>query len=89
MKHKLMQAMLERDAGRQLEGLVRLDDACWGGRRRGYKRGRGTRGKPPFVAAVQTDAAGPPRRMSLTCVKGIRLKEIARWRPAGRCIRMG
>ncbi len=43
MKHKLMQAMLERDAGRQLKGLVQLDDAYWGGRRRGYKRGRGTR----------------------------------------------
>lgn len=79
MKHKLMQAMLERDAGRQLRGLVQLDDAYWGGRRRGYKRGRGTRGKKPFVAAVQTDAAGHPRRMSLTCVKGFRLKEVARW----------
>ena len=43
MKHKLMQAMLERDAGRQLKGLVQLDDAYWGGRRRGGKRGRGTR----------------------------------------------
>ena len=53
MKHKLMQAMLERDAGRKLRGLVQIDDAYWGGRRRGYKRGRGTRGKalvlPPMV----------------------------------------
>lgn len=82
MKHKLMQAMLERDAGRKLRGLVQLDDAYWGGRRRGYKRGRGTRGKTPFVAAVETDAAGHPRRMSLNCVKGFRLKEVARWSQA-------
>lgn len=79
MKHKLMQAMLERDAGRQLKGLVQLDDAYWGGRRRGGKRGRGTRGKTPFVAAVETDAAGRPRRMSFNRVKGFRSKEIARW----------
>jgi transposase-like protein len=79
MKHKLMQAMLERDGARQLAGRVQMDDAYWGGRRRGYKRGRGTRGKRPFVAAVETDAAGHPRRMSLNCVKGFRSKEIARW----------
>ena len=79
MKHKLMQAMLERDGARPLAGLVQLDDAYWGGRRRGYKRGRGTRGKTPFVAAVEIDAAGHPRRMSLNCLKGFRSKEIARW----------
>lgn len=47
MKHKLMQSMLEREAGRPLRGLVQIDDTYWGGRRRGYKRGRGTRGKRP------------------------------------------
>jgi hypothetical protein len=82
MKHKLLQAMLERDAGRKLCGLVQIDDAYWGGRRRRYKRGRGTRGKTPFVAAVETGAAGRPRRMSLTCVKGLRMKEIACWSQA-------
>jgi len=79
MKHKLMQAMLERDGDRQLAGQVQIDDAYWGGRRRGYKRRRGTRSKTPFLAAVETDAAGHPRRMSLNCVKGFRSKEIARW----------
>ncbi len=79
MKHKLMQTMLEREAGRQLTGLVQLDDAYWGGRRRGYKRGRGARGKTPFVAAVEVDAAGHPRRMSFNRVKGFRSKEVARW----------
>jgi hypothetical protein len=79
LKHKLMQAMLEREEARQLTGLVQIDDAYWGGRRRGYKRGRGTRGKTPFVAAVQTDSAGRPQRMSFNRLKGFRSREIARW----------
>ena len=79
LKHKLMQAMLEREGLRRLTGAVQLDDAYWGGRRRGYKRGRGTRGKSAFLAAVQTDEHGRPRRMSLNRVKGFRLREIARW----------
>lgn len=82
MKQKLMQAMLERETGRRLCGLIQIDDAYWGGRRRGYKRGRGTRGKTPFVAAVQTDAMGHPLRMSLNRVKGFRSRELARWSQA-------
>jgi transposase-like protein len=34
MKHKLIQAMLEREQGRKLTGIVQMDDAYWGGRRR-------------------------------------------------------
>jgi len=79
LKHKLMQAMLERESPRRLGGAVQLDDAYWGGRRRGYKSGRGTRGKSAFVAAVQTDQQGHPRVISLNRVKGFRSREIARW----------
>jgi transposase-like protein len=79
LKHKLMQAMLERESGRALQGLVQIDDAYWGGRRRGAKCGRGASGKTPFVAAVQTDEGGRPRRMSLNRVKSFRSKDIARW----------
>lgn len=79
MKQKLMQAMLERESARQLTGVVQIDDAYWGGRRRGYKRGRGTRGKTPFVAAVQIDEDGHPQKMSLNRLKGFRSREIARW----------
>jgi len=79
MKHKLMQTMLEREAARPLAGLIQIDDAYWGGRRRGYKRGRGTRGKSPLVAAVQTDEEGHPQRISLNRVRGFRAREIARW----------
>ena len=53
MKHKLMQVMLERNNNRKMGGEVLLDDSYIGGERTGYKRGRGTRGKTPFVAAVE------------------------------------
>jgi len=79
VRHKLMQAMLERDARRPLSGAVQLDDAYWGGRRRGYKRGRGSRGKSPLVAAVELDPDGHPRRMRFSRVRGFRRRELARW----------
>jgi hypothetical protein len=81
IKHKLMQAMKEREAGRLLSGLVQLDDAYWGGKRSG-KSGRGARGKRALVAAVQTDEEGHPQRMRFSCVSGFRLREIARWSKA-------
>lgn len=56
LKHKVMQAMTEREQTRQLAGFVQLDDACLGGERNGGKVGRGAPGKQPFVIAVSTDA---------------------------------
>ena len=79
MRHKLMQVMMERDRAHPLTGWVELDDAYLGGERSGGKRGRGAPGKTPFVAAVETNEAGHPRRMKLTVVKGFRRTEIAAW----------
>lgn len=79
MKHKLMQVMKERDDGQPLEGIVQLDDAYWGGERRGGKRGRGAPGKSPFVAAVATNGEGRPIAMRLTKVNGFRKQQISRW----------
>jgi hypothetical protein len=73
-----MQVMKEREATKPLAGWIQLDDAFWGGRRRG-KRGRGARGKTPLVAAVATDEQRNPQRLRLTRVRGFRLREIARW----------
>ena len=44
LKHKLMQVMMERDAGKRLTGRVEMDDAYLGGERSGGKRGRGAPG---------------------------------------------
>lgn len=65
IKHKLAQVMMERDADQQLHGRVELDDAYLGGERSGGKRGRGSPGKTPFVAAVETTEEGKPVRLKL------------------------
>ena len=69
LKSKLAQAMLERDATKMLDGRIEMDDAYLGGPRSGGKRGRGSPGKRPFVAAVETTADGKPRRVQLRRVK--------------------
>ena len=65
IKHKLKQVMLERDAAKQLTGRIEIDDAYVGGERTGAKRGRGSPGKTPFVAAVETAPDGKPSRLKL------------------------
>src|SRR5690348_18113538 len=65
VKHKLKQAMLERDATKRLTGRVEIDDVYLGGERAGGKRGRGAPGKTPFVVAVETTAEGKPVRLKL------------------------
>jgi transposase-like protein len=76
IKHKLGQVMLERDAERLLTGRVELDDAYLGGERSGGKRGRGSPGKTPFLAAVETTPEGKPvllklRRVTSFCSRAV------------------
>ena len=56
IKHKVMQAMLEREDTRRLDGFVQIDDAYLSGERNGGKPGRGSENKQPFVVAVETDS---------------------------------
>ena len=58
VKHKLMEAMRQREEGRQLSGRVEIDDAYLGGEYPGGKRGRGSENKVSFLAAVQTTEDG-------------------------------
>lgn len=74
--HKLKQAMLERELARPLEGRIEMDDAYLGGERSGGKRGRGSPGKTPFVAAVETTADGKPHRLKLVRVRRFTKKNI-------------
>lgn len=55
IKHKVMQAMTEREESRKLGGFVQIDDAYLGGERNGGKSGRGSENKQAFVIAVETD----------------------------------
>lgn len=52
LRHKLIQAMVERDSDLALSGIVQMDDSYWGGARHGGDTGRGSPGKAPFVAVV-------------------------------------
>jgi hypothetical protein len=60
MKHKIMEGMRLREARRELDGRVEMDDAYLGGERSGGKPGRGSENKVPIVAAVQTTPEGQP-----------------------------
>ena len=71
--------MKEKDDQQPIGGIVQLDDAYWGGERRGGKRGRGTAGKTPFVAAVELNEESHPVRMKLSVVKLFKSKVIAQW----------
>jgi transposase-like protein len=88
--HKLMQAMVEREARYVLSGKVEVDDAYLGGELSGGTAGRGSENKVPFVAAVSLDPAGHPLRAKLTPVPGFTLKAIAAWANAhlspGSCV---
>lgn len=69
MHHKLRQVMLERNQGKPLDGRIEMDDADLGGERSGGKRGRGSPGKTPFVAAVETTADGKAHRVKVRRVR--------------------
>jgi transposase-like protein len=79
MKQKIMQVMKERDESHPLNFIIQLDDAYWGGERRGGKRGRGSANKVPFVAAVSLNEEGHPIAMNMSVVKGFRSNEISKW----------
>jgi transposase-like protein len=67
LKHKLMQAMQEREDDKKLTERVEIDDAFIGGENHGGKRGRGSENKTPFVAAISTHE-GRPNRLKLQVV---------------------
>jgi len=79
MKHKLQQVMKERDDCQPLHGLLLIDDAYWGGKKRDGKRGRGASGKMPFVAALTINSAGHPKALKLSHISGFTQQEISAW----------
>jgi len=60
VKHKLLEAMRQRESRRLLGGVVFADDAVLGGVQAG-KPGRGSENKAPFMAAVELDDEGFPQ----------------------------
>ena len=80
LKHKLMQAMDQRDARYSLQGRVEIDDAYLGGERAGHNNGgRKAANKTAFVAAVQTTDEGRPLYMRLTPIEDFTKKAMQQW----------
>ena len=79
MKHKLQQAMKERDDGKPLHDLVLMDDAYWGGKKRDGKRGRGASGKMPFLAALEISSEGHPLFMKFSQLDNFSKNEVRAW----------
>ena len=83
LKHKLLKAMMQREAGRVLTDRVEVDDAYLGGVRTG-KRGRGAAGKAPMVIAVQTkvdedSGKAHPWYVRLDALPDFRRETLIRW----------
>ena len=79
IRHKLMQAMQERDSQYLLRGIVQIDDAYFGGELNGGKAGRGSENKVPFVAAVEMNENCRPIRIKMSQVSGFTLEAIKGW----------
>jgi transposase-like protein len=79
VKHKLLQSMLERDANRQLTGVIEVDDVYWGRECHGQTPGCGSPNKTPFLAALGRSLDGRPMTLRLSVVAGFRKREIAAW----------
>jgi hypothetical protein len=83
VKHKLLEAMAEREDVRRLAGTVVADDAYLGGVRAG-KRGRGSENKVPFMAAVELDAKGHPQHLRFDPLPDLKAASLREW--AGRAL---
>lgn len=79
LKHKLQSIMKSADDGMKLGGLIQIDDVYWGGKSRGGKRGRGTSGKSPFVAALSRNEKGYSIHLRLSKVKAFSSEAIKDW----------
>lgn len=77
--------MKQRDANYQLSGLVEMDDAYFGGRKKGTD-GRGTT-KAKVAIALSTDDMGRPRHLRMQVISNVTIEEIHRVVEA--CIKKG
>ncbi len=78
VKHKLLEAMRQREARRLLHGVVFADDAVLGGEHAG-KPGRGSENKAPFMAAVELDDNGFPQHVRFDPIADYKGTTYAAW----------
>jgi len=78
VKHKLLEAMRQRESRRLLQGVVFADDAVLGGEHAG-KPGRGSENKAPFIAAVELDDDGHPGRVRFDAIADYTGETFGAW----------
>lgn len=78
VKHKLLEAMSQRESRRVLKGVVFADDAVLGGVQSG-KRGRTGSNKASFVAAVELDDDGHPHHVRFDAIGNLKGTTLATW----------
>jgi transposase-like protein len=76
IKTKLAEVMRISSERDKLDGRIEMDDAYLGGERGGGKSGRGSPGKTPIVAAVQTDEKGRPHRIKLSRIARFKRRRV-------------
>jgi len=79
IKHKLMEAMKDRDGQYFLRGIIHIDDAYLGGELNGGKAGRGSENKIPFVVALEMSDKNRPIHLKLNQVSGFTSDAIETW----------
>ena len=71
MAHKIRKAMVDRDSQYKLAGLVKIDDAYFGGSSEGGdKAGRGTE-KTPVIVAISSEENGQPGFVKMEVVESL------------------
>lgn len=75
---KLRSAMGEIDNENTLSGIVEVDDAYIGGKKKGGKRGRGTK-KTKIIAAVSKTDTGKPQKLKIKIVSNLKSKTIKKF----------
>jgi len=78
LKHKLLEAMAQRESTRQLSGTVMADDAYLGGVHAG-KPGRGSENKVPFMAAVAFNEDGHPLEVRFDALADLQAPTLRSW----------
>jgi len=72
---RLRKAMKERNGNYCLSGIVEVDDTYFGGKKKGGKRGRGTK-KAKVIVALSKDEEGKPKHLRMQVVSNLKSRTV-------------
>ena len=76
MLHRIRKAMKDRDSQYLLDGLVEMDDAYFGAKKEGSKRGRGT-DKAKVIVGLSINDQGHPQYLKMEVVHDLKRQTLA------------